>query len=641
MASWSTLKAAIADAIKTNGNQEITGQILQNTLNSIVSSVGENATFAGVAFLDTNPGDPDGPVFYLAFTEGVYPNFNGVTLVSNELAVLSNLDNGSWAKQVISSQNISPADIDEIRNVLSISEENPSYNGKDTYFLKSADTFLEADKILDNNVYKAQQSATNLNGQILPFAKICVNLNTSVDDLPDGSIVYVMSLKKFRYVDNGVITGAMVAKYNTDNDAYIADDKLFLLTLTGLLYCSDANNELVAYVPFEPSLPVAGSEDISVFKGISTTKTVLLNNNLVCPKVILGFKAWLSDSVFQFRQDYYEKEDSLMALLMSENNSVGDSVEVDLGLYFSGSAVDNNVLPENVLQRVIFRRTANDKIEAVVPIEYNGRLYKFKIKGTQEVDIAEGVVSRYFDITYFEKVIPRMFIDQFNAAVGSNGKYDPANAPDDEHIFYLNTLWLTYEEAVIAMAHINEVYIYGAGTMQDINIRTNILSAKSIPASWGWSIVRLTGVCCMNNTIEVLNMGDILIYSEDRLYLFAHNCSKLHTIIGQIDLSLVTQISFTAFESTPKLQNIELYKLRASINFKNCSLLSFDSLQFIVDTAINTSAITIIVHPDVYAKLINDTTNAAASALTEEELAYWHELLMAAIQKDIEFATTV
>lgn len=76
MANWSDLKAAVAEVIKTNGNQEITGQILQNTLNSIVSNLGENATFVGIATPTTNPGTPDGPVFYFAFQPGTYSNFN-------------------------------------------------------------------------------------------------------------------------------------------------------------------------------------------------------------------------------------------------------------------------------------------------------------------------------------------------------------------------------------------------------------------------------------------------------------------------------------------------------------------------------------------------------------------------------------
>ena len=97
MAKWSTLKAAIASVIKNNGNQEITGQVLQNVLNNIVSSIGENATFANIATPSTNPGTPDGPVFYLATQSGTYSNFGGA-IVENEAAIL--LYNGStWVKK--------------------------------------------------------------------------------------------------------------------------------------------------------------------------------------------------------------------------------------------------------------------------------------------------------------------------------------------------------------------------------------------------------------------------------------------------------------------------------------------------------------------------------------------------------------
>lgn len=85
MANWNTLKAAINNIIKTNGNQAITGQVMQNALNNIISNLGENATFAGVATPTTNPGAPDGPVFYFAFEAGTYNNFGG--------AVINEVDN--------------------------------------------------------------------------------------------------------------------------------------------------------------------------------------------------------------------------------------------------------------------------------------------------------------------------------------------------------------------------------------------------------------------------------------------------------------------------------------------------------------------------------------------------------------------
>lgn len=97
MANWSILKQAIVNVIKTNGNQEITGQILQNALFSIVNSVGENYTFAGVADTSTEPGSPDGHVFYIATKSGKYSNFGGI-IIDKEVAIIKNTADGSWEK---------------------------------------------------------------------------------------------------------------------------------------------------------------------------------------------------------------------------------------------------------------------------------------------------------------------------------------------------------------------------------------------------------------------------------------------------------------------------------------------------------------------------------------------------------------
>lgn len=80
MGNYEELKAAVAAVIKQNGNEEITGQIMQNTLLSMISNIGANSTFAGVATPETAPGTPDQNVFYLAGTPGVYANFGGYEL---------------------------------------------------------------------------------------------------------------------------------------------------------------------------------------------------------------------------------------------------------------------------------------------------------------------------------------------------------------------------------------------------------------------------------------------------------------------------------------------------------------------------------------------------------------------------------
>ena len=88
MANWTALKAAIAAVIKTNGKKEITGAVLQSTLNTIVSNLGENATFKGVAYPDTIPGYNDGQVFYIASKPGIYVNFGGINFVNSGLYIL-------------------------------------------------------------------------------------------------------------------------------------------------------------------------------------------------------------------------------------------------------------------------------------------------------------------------------------------------------------------------------------------------------------------------------------------------------------------------------------------------------------------------------------------------------------------------
>lgn len=99
MGNYEELKAAVASVIKANGNQEITGQVLQNTLTTLISQIGVNATFAGIATPSTAPGTPDQNVFYIAGQSGTYPNFNAIVL-DNEVAILSN-KSGTWVKTTI------------------------------------------------------------------------------------------------------------------------------------------------------------------------------------------------------------------------------------------------------------------------------------------------------------------------------------------------------------------------------------------------------------------------------------------------------------------------------------------------------------------------------------------------------------
>ena len=88
MANYNNLKTAIQAVIKANGNQEITGDILQNALLSTINSLGEGYQFIGVATPATNPGTPDQKVFYVANGKGTYTNFGGISITEDEIVIL-------------------------------------------------------------------------------------------------------------------------------------------------------------------------------------------------------------------------------------------------------------------------------------------------------------------------------------------------------------------------------------------------------------------------------------------------------------------------------------------------------------------------------------------------------------------------
>lgn len=98
MANYANLKSDIAGVIRTNNNEEITGDILQEQLLGMVDSLGAGFQYKGVATPTTAPGTPDENVFYIASTAGTYTNFGGLAVAEGEVAILKY--NGSWAKEV-------------------------------------------------------------------------------------------------------------------------------------------------------------------------------------------------------------------------------------------------------------------------------------------------------------------------------------------------------------------------------------------------------------------------------------------------------------------------------------------------------------------------------------------------------------
>ena len=88
MANYQLLKADIDAKVYQNGAQEITGANLNSVLNAMVTTLGAEYQFAGVATKDTNPGTPDAKVFYIANGKGTYTNFGGIQVTEDEVVIL-------------------------------------------------------------------------------------------------------------------------------------------------------------------------------------------------------------------------------------------------------------------------------------------------------------------------------------------------------------------------------------------------------------------------------------------------------------------------------------------------------------------------------------------------------------------------
>lgn len=140
MGGYTKLKAAIAAAIKANGNNEITGAIMQVVLNTIVSTVGANRTFVGIANKNTNPGTPDSNVFYIAYEAGNYVNFqsgaSNLTVKPGELAILYNGTN-NWDKFVIG---MSSDGVIALANTINQINATGRYAYTDTDIVKGSNT---------------------------------------------------------------------------------------------------------------------------------------------------------------------------------------------------------------------------------------------------------------------------------------------------------------------------------------------------------------------------------------------------------------------------------------------------------------------------------------------------------------------
>lgn len=171
----------------------------------------------------------------------------------------------------------------------------------------------------------------------------------------------------------------------------------------------------------------------------------------------------------------------------------------------------------------------------------------------------------------------------------------------------------------VRVASLQERYSYS-------RMRTNFQFSNNYGA-WvgGFSVQNMCYGCVSLEVFAVSSDNNFLhITNCSRMFL---NCSKLKTIRGGIKFNNTIMNYGSMFSGCALLETVKCNGIVASISFSDSPLLSLESLQYLIANATNTTAITVTVHADVFAKIQDETQ-------TE-----WHALIASAQEKQITFAT--
>ena len=211
MANYTELKAAVSAVIKQNGKNEITGALLQNTLLSIINNVGANATYIGTATPATKPGTPDGNVFYISVTPGIYTNFGGLVLERGKAYTITNGANNAWSAVAINIPSI-----DAVVDLNNVKVDSDAIIDRINYF--------------NNALFQNGYYLHDTGGIIRPInpawngSAIAINVkvdpNTEYQVYTPGATARLYSI--WQYDKNGVAIGKVssLLKFTTNENTY-------------------------------------------------------------------------------------------------------------------------------------------------------------------------------------------------------------------------------------------------------------------------------------------------------------------------------------------------------------------------------------------------------------------------------------
>lgn len=245
----------------------------------------------------------------------------------------------------------------------------------------------------------------------------------------------------------------------------------------------------------------------------------------------------------------------------------------------------------------------------------------------KEVTDAEKTVLEKTDAAWERP--PQEFIDRWNYKCDSNGKFNEKTG-----YFELNGLVdIPYNEAIGIDAFDTNLLVTASDPeafndrwrLTDVKLRTVIpIKGRSVDCY-------LAGQ--YNSSIDIWAFGKSGIKMTSNAELFKGG--GFPDVVKILPYIQMTVSDKKYFANCPRLTSVKVFRLRINLDLSVCPLLDYESVFYMVNNAINTTAITIYVHADVMAKLntsdfvIPDGKRLIASAVAverERTKAQWQAL---------------
>lgn len=554
MANYDNLKGAIQNVIADNGNQEITGNVLQSVLLSMIDNIGANATYSGVATPTTAPGTPDQLVFYIAGQPGTYSNFGGAVLNNGELAVFSN-PNGAWKTEKIALFRSYDAE-----KILALTTSSSSDDIK-AAFTPIGGSEVDFPKVGDYIISQSQQASKAKPKSVVAESTETILQGKRIAFLANG-INYAITIV---FVIGGTYKISSIAKAEIGADTDTAN-------ASGSVYGRIAKN----------------AEDI---KNLQDEQRAVYNADLITALNV-------GSSVEQ-------------ALTVNGEYRLPISGDVLLSSTGSGVFVSSNSFQTKV---TFVYQIGTD----IVTVVFNKRTKQVTSISTSSVgspdDAADKSGSAFARIAQNAEDVKAL---QDEPSLHDLWLQAGATHQKETNTYTLNGLaGLTKDDMLVAWRETSGMLLVGnnAWKYQSITCKTNFLLKNSIQGmpQWGFGAENNDFTRCFYSCrgLQVLKIsseeeyGQLIPYRADDMF---YGCDNLISILGIINMYVCESFK-NMFQQTAKLENVKIVNLKKSISFQWSPNLTVEdttdsSLGYMIEKAKNTELITITLHPTAFAKV--------------------------------------